>query len=156
MGNTCKSHENNDVHVNTHPPRIARRILAYENRGGTHAQKFRTFRNSSVWISTKMENSPRKRSKSLECRELWPLNFHNSPTLNPHPRPLLAHLGVNLFFLVRSLHIFSTLVRINSKEFRKHLIFFRFWTFIGARDHIYSLWGGVGLGPAVYIYCGVV
>ena len=39
MGNTCKFHGNNDIHVNTHPPRIARRILAYENRGGTHAKK---------------------------------------------------------------------------------------------------------------------
>ena len=54
------SHENNDVPVNTGLPRIARWILAYENRGETHAKKFRTFRNPSGWISAKWKTVPEK------------------------------------------------------------------------------------------------
>ena len=60
MGNTCEFHENNDVPVNTDPPRIARWILAYKNRGGTLAKQLLTFRNSSGWISTKMKTVPEK------------------------------------------------------------------------------------------------
>ena len=97
MGNTCKFHENNDVPVNTNPPRIARWILAYKNRGETLAQKFLTFRNSSGWISTKTKTVPEK-IKIPELTQILQREFSHFPDPDPPGNDVFGSFGDQTFF----------------------------------------------------------
>ena len=135
MGNTCKSHENNDVPVNTNPPRIARWILAYKNRGETLAQKW-------CWKMTTYGGNPRFSKKWQIWKEIpdFPDLSYFQFSLFSYPKsPSEATFGTfggQTFLLVWLTFVHSNLSPTFPGKFLEKVDFQKSATFNSGRDHM--------------------